>query len=550
LTLFQFFQPAQRGARPPPREASPSKASDALYLNATPLKSTGLFREFTKSSAPTQVGSGARVGQEKRKTSFTTEKTILIQASQEQDKPRRMSVDCNFVFETSPTTYTTFSPPDHFASSLSSNSFSSTSSKDSVEAPDPIRIGRQRSTARLDESTPHFTPDPPVRERKTSRRIFIQTPYHNFNHANTVNKNNDSCGDETSSNVSSTDEGSLNENDTFGDTYMSASSRLLYNLSSGYRQHRAAAAANSAFNVGFLRTSTSTVHTVNYNVNEDAYPRRRFSQEHLILQEEEGDTMGKSLNLKRPARQPVRKISLPIRPTKESAGIRPDMTRSDKQFDFIFLLVKVFHISLHIANPFSRAGPASLWSRFRVCDDSLFYPGCCVQHNRRSLEEKQVQNMAGSSKSLSIFSLGEGNSSTVLNSKLCLSFKNDHIVHDESWRSASGMAFCRKLVQQVGLGNQIEVLSDSGSEPFNNDTLDTEESELENLTWEDGSDIFQFDEDDEQLDNDDPKPVKGMALSGSTETQGFRPFHTVRQSPLKRFAYITKKAAEFFLPIL
>lgn len=47
-----------------------------------------------------------------------------------------------------------------------------------------------------------------------------------------------------------------------------------------------------------------------------------------------------------------------------------------------------------IAIKISRVSP---WSRFKVCDDSLNYPGCCVHHDRLSLEERQLTSRSVSS---------------------------------------------------------------------------------------------------------------------------------------------------------
>jgi hypothetical protein len=95
------------------RDQSPSKKHETLFKNSTPLKSTGLFREFAKTTTTTttKTTKTSPEGREKRKTSFTTEKTFVVNAD-DKEKSRRLSIDCNYVFQRSPPTFSTFSQND------------------------------------------------------------------------------------------------------------------------------------------------------------------------------------------------------------------------------------------------------------------------------------------------------------------------------------------------------------------------------------------------------------------------------------------------------
>ena len=405
------------------RDSSPSKKSESLYKNSSPLKSTGLFREFAKTTTTTTTKTE---GREKRKTSFTTERTFQVNADQEAEKARRLSFDCNYVYERSKPTFSTFSqfeenqtaaPISSSTSSLAS-SFSSNSSADLTTEKEPIRLSRLRPATfsspipspTTEKRTEAPAPEPPIRERKTSRRIFISSAFNNNNNNNTVNNNNkneaykninidiknDSSADDTSSSVSnsSTDDSFTTGSDGAGSPFSSASSRLLFNLSSGYRFHRAAAAANSTGNTHHVNINISTSNK-SYNSNDASYPRRRFSQQENIS--EERDTFsGESAFVTRPVRQPVRKISLPVRPMRES---RREATRwddsalfqspnmSDKGEGSCYNSINSLGDGL---STMSASATATLWSKYKLCDDSLYYPGCCVEHDRLSLGEKST----------------------------------------------------------------------------------------------------------------------------------------------------------------
>ena len=395
------------------RDQSPSKKSESLFKNSSPLKSTGLFREFAKTtSTPTTTKTTA---DGKRKTSFTTEKTFQVNID-DKEKARRLSIDCNYVYERSVPTFSTFSQSDDSQPTISSStssltsSFSSTSSADLTNDKEPIRLSRLRPATFAKSPAPEArktekVPEPPVRERKTSRRIFISTAFNNKNVSNV---------DDTSSNVSSSssnsDDSASAGSDGAGSPFSSASSRLLFNLSSGYRYHRAAAAANSALN-GSSNSSNNinnsgtrhiniNICNKSYNSNDESYPRRRFSQEHLA--QEESDTFsGESVFVTRPVRQPVRKISLPVRPVREQ---RREAARWD---DFQTMSGKYGEGdgggsinksgSGELASPASSLLPLNSWSKYKLCDDSLFYPGCCVEHDRLSLVEKSSSMQSSSS---------------------------------------------------------------------------------------------------------------------------------------------------------
>lgn len=422
-----------------PRDQSPSKKpkSESLYKNSTPLKSTGLFREFAKTTTTKTTSDG------KRKTSFTTEKTFQVNVD-DKEKTRRLSIDCNYVYERSAPTFSTFSQSEDnnrrptISSSTSSltSSFSSTSSG-GEDAKEPIRLSRLRpatfATSPQNEKGTEAAPEPPIRERKTSRRIFISTAF---------NTKNDSGADDTSSTVSSSssDDSATVGNDEVGNNpFSSASSRLLFNLSSGYRYHRAAAAANSTLNNNINNSNSSSSHNNNlngptrhininisnksndevgnntlssassrlksYNSNDDSYPRRRFSQEHLA-QEDKDSFSGESVFVSRPVRQPIRKISLPVRPAREQ---RRDAPRWDDSALFQAMSGDGESTdygggggcSNKCGGPTrsSSSGLLQSWSKYKLCDDSLFYPGCCVEHDRLSLVEKGSSLKSSSSSS-------------------------------------------------------------------------------------------------------------------------------------------------------
>jgi hypothetical protein len=173
-------------------------------------------------------------------------------------------------------------------------------------------------------------------------------------------------------------------------------------LSSGYRYHRAAAAASSALNNSNsninsnntnINNSNNATRHININIsnksyssNDDSYPRRRFSQEHLA-QEDKDSFSGESVFVTRPVRQPVRKISLPVRPAREQrreAARWDDFEamngQGDGDFDGGGCINKSGSGELA-----SGSGLLHSWSKYKLCDDSLFYPGCCVEHDRLSL---------------------------------------------------------------------------------------------------------------------------------------------------------------------
>ena len=408
------------------RDSSPSKKSESLYKNTTPLKSTGLFREFAQTTRTTTT----KTSDGKRKTSFTTEKTFQVNVDAEAEKARRLSIDCNYVYEKSTPTYSTFSQSDENQAPISSStsslasSFSSTSSADLSTEKEPIRLSRLRPAtfnSPPTEKRTEPTPEPPIRERKTSRRIFISTAFNSNNNINNNNNTinhgkNDSCNDDTSSSVSnsSTEDNATTGSDGAGSPFSSASSRLLFNLSSGYRYHRAAAAASSTINSNNNNNNTrhininiSTSNNKSFNSNNDAasYPRRRFSQEHLA--QEDKDTFGgESVFVTRPLRQPVRKISLPVRPMREAASMRREATRWDDSSDLVAeaSLDKMSDEGVGNITSSNCNGDGVLtttatlnpWSKYKLCDDSLYYPGCCVEHDRLSLGEKSSSTVPSS----------------------------------------------------------------------------------------------------------------------------------------------------------
>ena len=388
------------------RDQSPSKRSEPLFKNSSPLKSTGLFREF---AAKTTTTTTTTKNGEKRKTSFTTEKTFQVNVDSESEKARRLSIDCNYVYERSPPTFSTFSQADDKQAPISSStssltsSFSSTSSAD-LSDKEPIRLSRLRpatfTASPPTEKRPDPAPEPPIRERKTSRRIFISTAF---------NSKNDSSADDTSSNVSSgssNDDSATTGSDGAGSPFSSASSRLLFNLSSGYRYHRAAAAANSPLKNNSSSSGNNQTHHININVSKNynandasSYPRRRFSQEHLA--QEDKDTFGgESVFVTRPVRQPVRKISLPVRPMREQ---RREATRWDDSANFSRLKMSgdgegsINNDNGELTSTTSSTFLLHSWSKYKLCDDSLFYPGCCVEHDRLSLGEKSSASIPSES---------------------------------------------------------------------------------------------------------------------------------------------------------
>lgn len=108
-----------------------------------------------------------------------------------------------------------------------------------------------------------------------------------------------------------------------------------------------------------------------------------------MAQEDQDTFGGESAFVTRPLRQPVRKISLPVRPMREQ---RREATRWDDSANFLQLKMSGRGEGSSINNGELASTTSTTflhsWSKYKLCDDSLFYPGCCVEHDRLSLGEK------------------------------------------------------------------------------------------------------------------------------------------------------------------
>lgn len=185
------------------------------------------------------------------------------------------------------------------------------------------------------------------------------------------------------------------------------------------------------------------------------------------------------------------------------------------------------------------------WSKFKICDDSLFYPGCCAHHDRRSLENKQsgfIRNRFPSRPFSNSESYFLSSNTPLTFHKTNLSFEShkcamdndvsvagvdndddDDVADNRDSHSVSGMDFFRNffhkfhhdilldsgdLTKHSGSTDPKSIRSGSRAHSENtlgdliDETFDTEDSELKQLDWDDlsigqGSDIFN-DEDEEE----------------------------------------------------
>ena len=156
----------------------------------------------------------------------------------------------------------------------------------------------------------------------------------------------------------------------------SASSRLLYNLSSGYRYHRAAAAAAA------VAASASQAPA-----GVKAAPRhRRFSQDHGRSRDfstfpDIPSAMTSSASSSHSQRPRSRKISVPLTCYEHPERSVQQARRSD---------IKMAH-TRKINTALGGGGGVGVGvgggyddPKYKLCDDALFYPGCCAEHDKLS----------------------------------------------------------------------------------------------------------------------------------------------------------------------
>eukprot|EP00095_Tigriopus_kingsejongensis_P003055 maker-scaffold101_size371023-snap-gene-0.23 protein:Tk03055 transcript:maker-scaffold101_size371023-snap-gene-0.23-mRNA-1 annotation:"-like protein subfamily c member 7" len=236
------------------RSSSPAKSSGLLFkFDARPLKSTGLLKDISTPEGETSSSSGssAKPQERKRKRSYITEKTINIGLAPE--RPRRSASEHNlnshrkssssssptnstihesksFSVESSPRCSTDREfHPNSPSSSTSSSSKATTASFSSSFSTTSSKFGGSSDSVSSDSSA-----DSHLSQRRKSLERRFQS---RSSRLSSTPERKPAPGEvpPSSSPASSASSG-----------FSSASSRLLYNLSSGYRYHRAAVSASAS----------------------------------------------------------------------------------------------------------------------------------------------------------------------------------------------------------------------------------------------------------------------------------------------------------------
>ena len=267
------------------RDSSPSKKSGAFFQSASPLRSAGLLKDIPTVATATTTTVKTEIGPN-RKRSFTTEKTIII--SNDYSRYRRMSTDVSSATDTPATTSNSSK-----TSSPNSSTRSSTERDFSSFRPNSSRSSSFSSTSSLSSSSGNESSSCESNSSRgvgddnlSKRRISLEERFKARSSRTRLS--------------TSPEKSPSPEDDSLSSGFSSASSRLLYNLSSEYRYHRAAASA---------RTAAASA--------KSSFPQRerKYSHDHSRRQ-------------RRPA-SPVRKISLP--PTCYEA---PERRRWDKNWEY------------------------------------------------------------------------------------------------------------------------------------------------------------------------------------------------------------------------
>ncbi len=298
-TIRKEAQASRPQDRARSRDSSPSKRSDTFLQTASPLKTAGLLKDLKDFKGGSASFNPSSIGPT-RKRSFTTERTIYIGPADNSGGRSSSSNNTDISWRVRRLS----------AEVYSKTSSSSSSTRSSAERDfSTVRPNSSRSSS-FSSSTSSLSSDNPgdgsnKEEVLSKRRISLENRFKarasNSNLDNIIDeyKDKEEEGRKNGSTSSSRPVSNASSEDSQSSGFSSASSRLLYNLSSGYRYHRAAAAA--AHGLGGLRPA--------------AFQReRRFSQDHSStssLGSGNGGGNGSHLHQSRSTRPVPRKISLP-----------------------------------------------------------------------------------------------------------------------------------------------------------------------------------------------------------------------------------------------
>jgi hypothetical protein len=257
-------------------ETSPKRV-DIRLQQSSPLKTTGLLKDINLSATNT------------RKRSFTTEKTIIVNGSSDVPIRRSSYSEPNFLRAKTGRRFSE-EPP------LVEDEDSSCSSSRSSEERE-CRAGSRISSDSGTESSPS---DKENSDDLSRRRISLEQ---RFQARASSQPRFESPERKDSTGSSDGDGGSPTK------AFSSASSRLLYNLSSGYRQHRAAA-ANGTARVSVQVRRFSCDNSGSGSPVETKYHRTHYTFFEDQKEEDDSSSSGGSSDEEElPA--PARKISLP-----------------------------------------------------------------------------------------------------------------------------------------------------------------------------------------------------------------------------------------------
>ncbi len=373
------------------RSESPSKKSDVLFEAATsPLKSASLLKDFNlknndDSGNSSNGSSPSPPNADGRKRSFTTQRTIFIgnssSSSSNSTKFRSKSTDhgTNFKFEAFRSSVGPCMDLGRDTSSESSDSARSSEERD-LGGPRSSTCGLRpnsscsSSFSNLSESGSSDSSDSSHLQK---RRESLERRFQERGRERTIPiRTSPSPSPAASSrrpNSNSSNDSSVNSG------FSSASSRLLYNLSSGYRYHRATAAANS----------------------ESRQKHRRFSQDHTATGFP-STTSGPGVSSKPSAAARSRKISVPLTCYEHPERSVQQAKRSELNRNWNFFGMDEQGneggegttkngdgATANTNSSFSSSSSSSSfnfsYSKYKLCDDSLFFPGCCPEHDKISL---------------------------------------------------------------------------------------------------------------------------------------------------------------------
>ena len=413
------------------RDTSPSKSADILQQKSAPLKSTGLLRDIpinisnvnyykhnnssTKnSSTDSSNNSGSTqhfttrtttttnttfkfpgFAPNQRKRSFTTQKTIHISNGYPQPTPRNrrvsdlgprlppMDIESSSSgtssYHSSPSSSARSSEERDFSyrpNSSCSSSFSSSSlsgSTDSVDSTKTNDSGLSKRRASLEKRFQERSSRIPSPERKTSV------------HINPAAETSPPLDDE--------------ENNSEGSSsgFSSASSRLLYNLSSGYRYYRAQASNAPSAKTSYQQRRFSHDHT-NEKFREQlnqrySPPSSSSSSSSAAAAPPSSSSTSSGVNKGSSRSPPLRKISLPPTCYEDPERSLQSARRWEQ-----------FHAIMEKGGgKYTTPGGSYTYSKYKLCDDSLHYPGCCPEHDKIFLPPSSSISISSSSPSNASF---------------------------------------------------------------------------------------------------------------------------------------------------